>query len=165
MFGLFRKKHIKPLELEGTATIHAPAALIFGLVDFTSPANRLAARGFQFSERSTRTGRFAATDPNLPDVRFEFDVDLYDAPSAYGFFSKIIADPPFGGFERNREEYHIEALDDRNCRVTLKTTNWYREGMTGRARRNEEALMTQAVAQDLMKLKLEAEGLVKEYAA
>jgi len=165
MFGLFKTKHIKPLELEGTATIHAPAALIFGLVDFTSPANRLAARGFQFSERATQTGRFAATDPNLPDVRFEFDVDLYETPKTYGFFSRIVADPPFGGFERNREEYHIEALDDRNCRVTLKTTNWYREGMASRQRRNEEALMTQAVAQDLMKLKLEAEALVKEYAA
>ena len=165
MFGLFSRKKNEPLELEGTATIHAPAVLIFSLVDFASPANRLAARGFRFSEKATKLGRFAATDPNLPGVEFEFDVDAHDDGKVYGYFSRIIADPPFGGFERNREEYHIEALDDRNARVTLKTKNWFRAGIKGRQRRNEEALMTQAVAQDLMKLKLEAEALVKEYAA
>ncbi|WP_375201172.1 hypothetical protein [Hyphococcus sp.] len=165
MFGLFSRKTQEPLELEGTATIHAPAALIFNLIDFSSPANRLAARGFQFTEKAARLGQFAATDPNLPDVHFEFEVDLYDEARTYGFFSKILADPPFGGFDRNREEFHIEALDDRHCRVTLKTKNWYRQGMKGHQRRNEEALMTQAVAQDLMKLKVEAEALVKERAA
>lgn len=165
MFGLFSPKNDEVLTLEGKATILAPAGLIFALVDFTSPANRLAARGFHFSEKAERLGRFLATDPNLSDLQFEFDVDLYEQDKAYGFNSRIIADPPFGAFERNREEYHIAPIEDGVCSVTLKTTGWYREDVKGRRRRNEEALMTRAVMQDLAKLKIEAEVLAGQRAA
>ena len=62
-------------------------------------------------------------------------------------------------------EYHIEQLDNNRCRVTLKTKNWWRDGLSGRTRRNEEAVMMQAVGNDLAKLKIEAEGLVARSAA
>lgn len=165
MLGLFSPSKNHPLALEGTATILAPADLIFALVDFASPANRLAARGFAFSERARNVGKFAATDPTLPGVGFEFDVDLYDKDKAYGFFSRFVAEEPFGGFERSREEYHIASHDDGACRVTLKTRNWFRKGLNRRERRNEEILMSQALANDLAKLKIEAEALMKDDAA
>ena len=164
MFGLFSRKN-EPLQLEGTVTILAPAETIFALVDFASPANRLAARGVRFSEKAQKTGRFAATNPDMPEIAFEFDVDLYEAPAVYGFASRIIAETPFGAFVRGREEYHIEQLDNNRCRVTLKTKNWWRDGLSGRTRRNEEAVMMQAVGNDLAKLKIEAEGLVARSAA
>lgn len=165
MFGFFTSRKNEPLELEGKATILAPAELIFDLVNFASPGNRLAARGFDFSERSEKLGHFAAMDPEMPDLRFEFDVDLYDDGKTYGYFSKIVATPEFGAFERSREEYHLEQLDGGRCRVTLKTKNWWREGVAGRDRRNEETVMTQAVGNDLARLKLEAETLAAEQAA
>lgn len=156
MFGLFSRK-AAPLELEATATINAPAATIFALVDFSTPANRLAARGFQFSRRPGGPDLFSAKDPNMPDLTFEFDVDLNEYGKAYGFNSRILADAPFGAFESNREEYHITEIDARSCRVMLKTTSWWRKGVNGRQRSFEEETMTQAVTQDLAKLKIEAE--------
>ncbi len=163
MFGLFSRKN-EPLSLEGTATVGAPARIVFSLVDFASPQCRLLARGFEFSERTARRGRFTAHDPDMPGLRFEFEVDTYEEPAAYGYVSRIFSDEPVGAFERMREEYRIEALGAQTCRVTVRTKNWWRDTVKRRDRRHQEASMTEAVMRDLAKLKLEAETLASESA-
>lgn len=163
MFGLFSRKN-EPLSLEAAATVDAPARIVFSLVDFASPQCRLLARGFEFSERAPKLGRFTARDPDMPDLRFEFNVDTYEEAAAYGYVSRIVSDEPVGAFERMREEYHIEPVDPQTCRVTAKTKNWWRDSVKRRDRRHQEALMSEAVTRDLAKLKLEAETLARESA-
>jgi hypothetical protein len=162
MFGLFGSKNPRPLELEGTTTILAPASLIFGLLDFARPDSRLRQRKFEFTQESANLGPFSAIDPAMRDLRFDFNVDLYEPDRAYGFDTRIVAEEAFGAFDAFREEYYLEETQERTCRVTLKTICRYRVGLSRRIKREEEVKMTQSVVNDLVRLKSEAEARVSE---
>ncbi|MEM6666825.1 MAG: SRPBCC family protein [Pseudomonadota bacterium] len=158
MFGLGRKPKNEPIVVEVDIDIEASADDVFDLLDLASPKCALRERGMDFGEAPELKNRYSATMADMPGMVFHFEVQEREKPSRYVFASWFDSDEPLGALEQGHSVYVIRAYDNGHCSVELTETATLTPGLSQGERASEDAMIRLSVVQDLMKLKLHAEG-------
>ena len=158
MFGLGRKPENPPVVVEADLEIEASIETVFALLDLASPDCALRAQGFDFGEAPEDKTRYAGRLPDMPDTVFHFEVHERVAPSRYVMTSWFESEVPLGALEQGHSVYNLKPLGEDRCVVELVETATLKPGLSTYERGSEDAMIRLAVVQDLMKLKLHAEG-------
>ena len=158
MLGLGRKPRNEPVVVEADIEIEAAREDVFALLDLADPKCALRAEGLDFGEGPTDKPNYQASSLDMPGMVFHFEVHERVAPSRHVMTSWIESEAPFGGLEQSHSVYVIKPLDETHCRVDLVETATLKSGLSKAERATEDAMVRLAVVQDLMKLKLRAEG-------
>ncbi len=157
MFGLLKGRGNAPFVQTVDTFINAPAETVYRLLDFASPEHRLRQRGFKVVEIASGSGRYKSEDPGMPGLVFFHEVAASEPYAFYAFVSEVEGDF-FGELVEGRSEYRIAPEGAGACRVELTETSLFTPGLSRQARKQETAMMTIAVNDDIARLKMEAEG-------
>ena len=157
MFGLFKPKTAPegPVDICAEVEIDKPAAEVYALIDWADPRNAKRATGNEVRAVESKPDRFDMVMPFMPELVFEFLVTEAVPHRKYAF--GCVIEPSMGNLAHSHECYEFEDIGENKCRVFLKTSTTFVEGLRMREYTHEVATMAASVQSALQKLKLQAE--------
>jgi hypothetical protein len=157
MFGLFRSKRAPegPVDFCEDIEIARPAAEVYPLIDWADPRNAKRQLGNDIAPVAGTVDRFEMVLNGLPDHRFEIVVTEAEPGHVYEYASRIV--PQIGRLVASKERYTLEPLGPDRCRLALRVSAEFDEGLRMREFQHELCTMGTAVHSALEKFRIHAE--------
>lgn len=160
MFGLFKRKGDatvpdEPIQMSVSIEIEKAADDVYALLDFGDERHQLRARGSEIREISGDPRTYRLWYDLTPDMNYLFTVTEAVPGRSYAYSASIV--PQIGLRTGSHEAYAIEPISIGSCRLTIVNTINHAPGMNRRQLDAEIAKSSQAVANSLTKLKIQAE--------
>jgi hypothetical protein len=136
--------------------IAATPEAVYRLLDPTGSGHRWGLRGDRIVPVDGARRLFRLIDHRMPDDPFLLQVEdvVLGATVATTTFGE--GGQPIGALAKSASRYDIEPAPG-GCRVTLRETPTFLEGLSASHRKRHRKMLAQGVATDLEKLKAEAE--------
>ena len=144
-----------PIEFETSVEIERDAGTVFPLIDLASPGFAYLQRGATVQAVDGSAQRYRLTMEGLDDVVFLYHVT--DRVEGRLHTAECVIEPRINDLVKAVESYEIEPIDSGSCKVTLITTATFDESLSDADIAGEIAMMSTAVHDDLLKLKVHAE--------
>ncbi|MCL6250154.1 hypothetical protein M3P36_03710 [Altererythrobacter sp. KTW20L] len=154
MFGFLKSKPAPegPVTIDFDIEIGCAAEDVYALIDFADPRNAKKQVG---TVEPTGNNTFRMELDLVPDMVFDLRVTEAARPQVYAFDTRIA--PQAGRLTHSHERYEIKLVDRNSCILRLITDVTFEKGMTMRQFEEEVTMMSRAVHNALLKLKIHAE--------
>jgi len=157
MFGFNKKKRLieGPIDFTAEVEINRPAADVFPLIDLADPRFRHAQTGAQVRRVESSDDQYEMAVEDFDEAVFKFNVLVREPSARYAIEAKM--DPQLFALVKSIETYVFEPRGGDGCRVTLSTSATFDDDLSDEDIAGEMAIMSEAVMNEMEKLKVLAE--------
>lgn len=165
MFGFNKNRPMieGPIEFEMEIEIERPSSDVFRLIDIADPEFAHKQRGASVTQLDESNDRFCLKLPEMDDLSFNFHVT--DRVAGERHTAECIIEPRVGNLVKSVEEYSVKPKGEDACLLVLKMNATFDDNLSDEEVAGEIAMMSMAVQDDLVKLKVHAEEGVEAVAA
>lgn len=143
-------------ELTASIDIAIAPEAVYRLLDLTGSGHRWGLRGDRIVPVDGSRQLFRLIDQRAPDDPFLIQLDNASPCAVIATTTFGEGGQPIGALAKSASRYEIEPAPG-GCRVTLRETPTFLDGLSAGDRKRHRNMMARGVATDLEKLKAEAE--------